>query len=175
MSGSGKSTIAAATESRLVLAGVPAYRLDGDNLRLGLNADLGFAAADRTENVRRAAQVACLLADAGVVALASLISPYARGRQEARRLHQDAGIDFLEVFVDTPLAECERRDPKGLYARARSGALTGFTGVDDPYEAPQSPELVLAGAGTAVSDAAGQVVELLAGRGVGPPGRAGRP
>ena len=143
LSGSGKSTVAVALERLLVAAGRPAYRLDGDNLRHGLNADLGFSAADRDENVRRAGEVARLLADAGVVAIVPLISPYRAGRDRARALHAADGIPFVEVFVDTPIEECERRDPKGLYAKARAGEITGFTGVDDPYEAPTAPELVL--------------------------------
>lgn len=140
---SGKSTVAAAVEERLVGGGRAAYLLDGDNLRHGLNADLGFSAADRAENVRRAGEVAVLFADAGVVALVSLVSPYAADRERARQTHQSAGLPFAEVFVDTPLEECERRDPKGLYARARAGELAGMTGVDDPYEPPESPELVV--------------------------------
>jgi adenylyl-sulfate kinase len=140
---SGKSTIAAAVEDRLVSQGRSAYLLDGDNLRHGLNGDLGFSAADRSENVRRGGHVAVLLADAGLVALVSLISPYAEDRERVRAIHLEAGLPFLEVYVNTPLEECERRDPKGLYARARAGALRGFTGVDDPYERPRSPELEL--------------------------------
>ncbi|HEV2061245.1 MAG TPA: adenylyl-sulfate kinase [Solirubrobacteraceae bacterium] len=140
---SGKSTIAAALEHRLVAAGIAAYRLDGDNLRHGLNADLGFSAEDRAENVRRTAHVAQLLADSGVVAIPSLVSPYRADRDLARRVHEEAGVPFLEVFVDTPVEECERRDPKGLYARARAGEIKGFTGVDDPYEAPEDAEVVL--------------------------------
>jgi bifunctional enzyme CysN/CysC len=140
---SGKSTIAAALEARLVEAGIPAYRLDGDNLRHGLNENLGFSPEDRAENVRRTAHAARLLADAGVVALVSLVSPYAADREAARGVHAEQQIDFLEVFVDTPLSECERRDPKGLYARARRGELPDFTGISAPYEAPESPELVL--------------------------------
>jgi bifunctional enzyme CysN/CysC len=140
---SGKSTVAAALEERLVAAGIHAYRLDGDNLRHGLNADLGFSAADRAENVRRTAHAARLLADAGVVAIPSLVSPYRADREVARRLHEEAGIAFFEVFVDTPLEECERRDPKGLYARARAGEIKGFTGIDDPYEAPEAPDVRL--------------------------------
>ena len=143
LSGSGKSTVAVALEALLVGAGRPAYRLDGDNLRHGLNADLGFTEADRTENVRRAGEVALLLADAGVVALVPLISPYRAGRDAARAAHLAAGIPFVEVFVDTPIEECERRDPKGLYAKARAGEITGFTGIDHPYEAPTAAELVL--------------------------------
>lgn len=140
---SGKSTIAAALEERLVAAGRSAYLLDGDNLRHGLNGNLGFGPEARAENVRRAAHAARLFADAGTIALVSLVSPYAADRAAARALHEADGLDFLEVFVATPLAECERRDPKGLYARARRGELEGMTGVDDPYEPPEAAELVL--------------------------------
>ncbi len=143
LSGSGKSTVAVALERLLVADGRPAYRLDGDNLRHGLNADLGFGAADRDENVRRAGEVAVLLADAGVVALVPLISPYRAGRDRARAAHGAAGVPFVEVFVDTPIELCEQRDPKGLYAKARAGEITGFTGIDDPYEAPSAAELRL--------------------------------
>jgi len=143
LSGSGKSTVATACERALVDAGRPAYVLDGDNLRLGLNADLGFSTEDRAENVRRVGHVARLLADAGVVALVPLISPYRADRDRVRALHEEAGLPFVEVFVDTPIELCEQRDPKGLYARARAGEITGFTGIDDPYEPPAAPELVL--------------------------------
>jgi len=143
LSGSGKSTVAVVLEQLLVALGRPAYRLDGDNLRLGLNADLGFSADDRAENVRRAGEVARLFADAGVVAIVPLISPYRAGRDHARAIHRAAGLTFLEVFVDTPIALCEQRDPKGLYAKARAGEITGFTGIDDPYEAPVRAELTL--------------------------------
>ncbi|HJO20795.1 MAG TPA: adenylyl-sulfate kinase, partial [Acidimicrobiales bacterium] len=143
LSGSGKSTVAAACERLLVADGRHAYLLDGDNLRHGLNGDLGFSAEDRDENVRRVAEVARLFADAGVVALVPLISPYRAARDRARALHEAAGVPFYEVFVDTPLEVCEERDPKGLYAKARAGDLTGMTGIDDPYEAPESPDLVL--------------------------------
>jgi bifunctional enzyme CysN/CysC len=143
LSGSGKSTVAVALERQLVAARRPAYRLDGDNLRHGLNADLGFTAADRDENVRRAGQVAWLFADAGVVAIVALISPYRAGRDEIRALHEATGLPFLEVYVDTPIELCEQRDPKGLYLKARAGEITGFTGIDDPYEAPLAPSLVL--------------------------------
>lgn len=143
LSGSGKSTVAVALESLLVASGRPAYRLDGDNLRHGLNADLGFSAADRDENVRRAGEVARLFADAGVVAIVPLISPYRAGRDRARAVHEAAGVAYLEVFVDTPIDLCEQRDPKGLYAQARAGRITGFTGIDDPYEAPLAADLVL--------------------------------
>ncbi|MFC7449529.1 sulfate adenylyltransferase subunit CysN [Rhodococcus daqingensis] len=143
LSASGKSTVAVELERRLVASGVPAYRLDGDNLRHGLNADLGFGAADRAENVRRVGEVAQLLADAGMVAVASLISPYREDRDRVRAQHIAAGLPFVEVFIDTPVELCEARDPKGMYAKARAGEITGFTGVDDPYEAPTNAELVL--------------------------------
>lgn len=161
LSGSGKSTVAFAVEEHLVRAGRAAYVLDGDNLRHGLNGDLGFTDADREENVRRIAEVARLLADAGVVALVPVISPFRAGRARARRLHELAGLRFVEVFVDTPLAECERRDPKGLYARARRGELTGLTGLDAPYEAPEAPELHLT-PHVALADAVERVVAALA-------------
>ncbi|HEX4692469.1 MAG TPA: adenylyl-sulfate kinase [Solirubrobacteraceae bacterium] len=138
---SGKSTLAAAVEARLLAEGRAAYVLDGDNLRHGLNGDLGFSPEDRAENVRRTAEVAALIADAGVVSLASLVSPYIADREAARAVHEHRGIAFLEVHVATSLAECERRDPKGLYARARAGELDGLTGVGAPYEAPESPDL----------------------------------
>jgi bifunctional enzyme CysN/CysC len=143
LSGSGKSTVAVEVEHRLVAAGRPAYLLDGDNLRHGLNADLGFTAADRGENVRRVGEVARLFADAGMVAVVSLVSPYRADRDRVRALHEAAGLGFFEVFVDTPLEVCEARDPKGMYARARAGEISGFTGVDDPYEVPLQPELIL--------------------------------
>lgn len=144
LSGSGKSTIAVEVERLLLARRQAAYLLDGDNLRHGLNADLGFSAADRNENVRRVGEVARLFADAGVVALVPLISPYRRGRDHARAIHAAAGLTFLEVYVDTPIDICERRDPKGLYKKARAGELRNFTGVDDPYEPPLAPDLVLA-------------------------------
>ena len=140
LSGSGKSSVAVEVERQLLATGRPAYLLDGDNLRQGLNGDLGFSAADRDENVRRVAHVARLFADAGVVALVPLISPYRAARELARELHDAAGLRFLEVFVDTPIEICEARDVKGLYAKARAGEITGMTGVDDPYEAPTEPE-----------------------------------
>ena len=138
---SGKSTVAAAVEARLLAAGHPAYVLDGDNLRHGLNGDLGFSVADRTENVRRTAEVAALMADAGVVAIASLVSPVRADRAAARAIHDRAGLRFLEVWVSTPLEECERRDTKGHYARARAGEIPDFTGIGQPYEEPESPDL----------------------------------
>jgi bifunctional enzyme CysN/CysC len=143
LSGSGKSTVAVEVERRLVAAGRAAYVLDGDNLRHGLNGDLGFSAADRTENIRRVGEVARLFADAGVVALVPVISPYRADRDRVRAIHVEAGLRFLEVWVDTPLELCEARDPKGLYAKARAGEITGFTGIDDPYEPPTQPDLRL--------------------------------
>jgi bifunctional enzyme CysN/CysC len=143
LSGSGKSTVAVEVERRLVAAGRPAYLLDGDNLRHGLNADLGFGAGDRGENVRRVGEVAKLFADAGMVAVVSLVSPYRADRNKVRASHEAAGLRFVEIFVDTPLDVCEARDPKGLYAKARAGELRGFTGIDDPYEPPDKPDLVL--------------------------------
>jgi bifunctional enzyme CysN/CysC len=143
LSGSGKSTVAVEVERALVAARRAAYLLDGDNLRHGLNVDLGFSAADRDENVRRVGEVAALFADAGVVALVPLVSPYRMARDKVRARVTSAGMAFVEVFVDTPLAVCEQRDPKGLYAKARAGELSGMTGIDDPYEAPSAPELVL--------------------------------
>jgi adenylyl-sulfate kinase len=165
LSGSGKSTVAFEVEHRLVGAGVPAYVLDGDNLRHGLNAGLGFSAEDRAENVRRVGEVALLLADAGVVALAPLVSPYRADRDRVRARHRDAGVPFIEVHVATPLEECERRDPKGLYARARAGEISGLTGVDDPWEPPTDPELVLRDG--APAELADQVVATLAEVGIG--------
>jgi bifunctional enzyme CysN/CysC len=143
LSGSGKSTVAVELERTLVAQGRPAYILDGDNLRHGLNADLGFTDEDRAENVRRVGEVARLMADAGVVALVPVISPFRAGRDGVRAMHEAAEVPFLEVFVDTPIEVCEQRDPKGLYAKARAGEITGFTGIDSPYEAPVAPELVV--------------------------------
>jgi adenylyl-sulfate kinase len=161
LSGSGKSTIAVAVEAALLERGRHAYLLDGDNLRHGLNGNLGFSAEDRAENVRRVGEVAKLLADAGTVALVSLVSPYAADRERVRGAHADAGLRFVEVFVDTPLEECERRDPKGLYAKARAGELKGMTGIDDPYEPPASPELTLRPAEQTVEQAVAAVVAAL--------------
>jgi bifunctional enzyme CysN/CysC len=143
LSGSGKSTVATEVERLLLERAQPTYLLDGDNLRHGLNFDLGFDEASRTENVRRVGEVARLFADAGVVALVPLVSPYRRGRDAARAMHAAAGLVFLEVFVDTPIEECERRDPKGLYKLARAGELKNFTGIDDPYEPPLGAELAV--------------------------------
>jgi bifunctional enzyme CysN/CysC len=139
----GKSTIGDALEERLITSGIPAMRLDGDNLRHGLNGNLGFDPADRAENIRRAAHAAKLLAEAGTVAIVTVVSPYAASRQVAREIHEGDGVTFIEVFIDTPLDECERRDPKGLYAKARAGEIVGMTGVDDAYEVPDDAEVTL--------------------------------
>ena len=162
LSGSGKSTVAMACEARLVAFDRPAYVLDGDNVRQGLNGDLGFSAADRAENVRRVGHVARLMADAGIVVLVPLISPYRADRDLVRMIHEAAGLPFFEVFVDTPIELCEQRDPKGLYAKARAGEITGFTGIDDPYEAPESPDLVLTPAEGDPATMAARVLGLLA-------------
>lgn len=140
---SGKSTTGFTLEHELVSRGYLAYVLDGDNIRHGLNSNLGFSADDRHENIRRIAEVAKLFADAGAITITSFISPYRVDRDRARALHQAVGLTFMEVFIDTPVDVCETRDPKGLYKKARAGELKGFTGVDDPYEPPLAPELVL--------------------------------
>ncbi len=158
---SGKSTIAVAVERALVESGRMAYLLDGDNLRHGLSDDLGFSPGDRTENIRRVGHLTRLLADAGVVALASLVSPLKSDREVARALNDAAKLPFIEVYVATSLAECEKRDPKGLYARARSGQLTGMTGVDAPYEPPDHPDLVLDTTAAGIDDLAARVIDLL--------------
>src|SRR4051812_42674023 len=158
--GAGKSTIASGVEAALLGSGRSAYILDGDNLRHGLNGDLGFSAADRTENVRRTAEVSALLADAGVVVLVALVSPYRADRDAARAVHAARGLPFLEVHVATSLEECERRDPKGLYARARAGEISGLTGVDDPYEPPVAAEVVV-GAGEPAEEAVARVLAAL--------------
>lgn len=141
LSGSGKSTVSVALEERLHAMGCSTYRLDGDNVRTGLNRDLAFSPEDRVENIRRIGEVATLFRDAGVINLTAFISPYRRDRDMARSLSN--GSDFIEVFVDANLDVCEQRDPKGLYKKARSGDIANFTGVSAPYEAPQAPEIHL--------------------------------
>ena len=143
LSASGQSTIACALETYLLQQGVQAYRLDGDNIRFGLNKDLGFSEKDRNENIRRISEVAKLFADSCTVALTSFISPYRKDRDAARKLHDDAKLPFIEVFVDAPLEVVEKRDPKGLYKKAREGIIKNFTGISDPYEAPLKPEIHL--------------------------------
>jgi adenylyl-sulfate kinase len=141
--GAGKTTIASAVEARLIDAGRCAYRLDGDNIRHGMCSDLGFSKSDRETNVGRVGEMARLFADAGTVALVALVSPYNDCREKVRALHERDALTFIEVFVNTPTEECARRDPKGLYARAKNGSLSGLTGVDDPYEPPRAPEVEL--------------------------------
>jgi bifunctional enzyme CysN/CysC len=159
LSGSGKSTIANLLEKRLHADGKHTYILDGDNVRHGLNRDLGFTEADRVENIRRVAEVARLLVDAGLLVIVAFISPFRAERQLARNLF-DSG-EFIEIYVDTPLEECERRDEKGLYAKARRGELKNFTGIDSDYEAPESPEIHLRTVNTAPSDCVDHIFRSL--------------
>jgi len=161
LSASGKSTVAFTVEHALVESGRLAYVLDGDNVRHGLNRNLGFSAEDREENIRRIGEVAKLFADAGVIVLTSFISPYRADRDKARALHEQAGLPFIEVYVDAPLEVCEQRDPKGLYAKARAGEVKQFTGIDDPYEPPEKPELVVHTDKQTPQEAAASVLELL--------------
>ncbi|MGB1906520.1 MAG: adenylyl-sulfate kinase [Spongiibacter sp.] len=143
LSGSGKSTVAVALEKALMEKGHLCYRLDGDNIRLGINKNLGFSAEDRTENIRRIGEISKLFVDTGVIVLSSFVSPYRADRDLVRELHDEGGMDFIEVHVDVPLSVAEERDPKGLYKKARAGEIKNFTGIDDPYEAPLKPEIVL--------------------------------
>ena len=163
LSGSGKSSVAMLVEQKLLAAGRPAYVLDGDNLRHGLNADLGFSMDDRAENLRRLAHIATLLADSGQIVLVPAISPLEVHRELARTVHTERGFDFYEVFCDTPLEDCERRDPKGLYAKARRGEITHFTGIDSPYQRPKNPDLRLTPELSA-DELAQQVIDLLSSR-----------
>ncbi|MBB3605873.1 bifunctional enzyme CysN/CysC [Mycolicibacterium sp. BK556] len=163
LSGSGKSSVAVLVEQKLLEHGCPAYILDGDNLRHGLNADLGFSMADRAENLRRLAHIATLMADAGLTVLVPVISPLEEHRELARKVHADQDVDFFEIFVDTPLEDCERRDPKGLYAKARAGEITHFTGIDSPYQRPKNPDLRLT-PDRECDELAQQVVDLLEGQ-----------
>lgn len=160
LSAAGKSSVAMLVEQKLLEKGTPAYVLDGDNLRHGLNADLGFSMADRAENLRRLAHVATLLADSGQTVLVPAISPLAEHREMARKVHADAGFEFFEVFCDTPLAQCEARDPKGLYAKARAGEITHFTGIDSPYQRPKNPDLRLV-PNCSLEEMAQRVIDML--------------
>ncbi|MBI2963411.1 MAG: adenylyl-sulfate kinase [Deltaproteobacteria bacterium] len=166
LSASGKSTIAVALEKVLLARGKHAYRLDGDNIRFGLNKNLGFSAEDRAENIRRIGEVAKLFGDAGMITITSFISPYRRDRDLVRKLHEDARLPFLEVYVDCAIEEAEKRDPKGLYKKARAGELKGFTGVDDPYEAPERPELVLRSDRLTVAESVAELLATLESRGL---------
>ncbi|HEX3315997.1 MAG TPA: adenylyl-sulfate kinase [Gemmataceae bacterium] len=165
LSGSGKSTIAFTVEHALVQTGKLAYVLDGDNIRFGLNKNLGFTAADREENIRRIGEVAKLFADTGVLTLTSFISPYRKDRDLVRKLHEDGKLPFIEVYLNTPIATCESRDPKGLYKKARaavaSGKGMGFTGVDDPYEEPTKPEVTIDATNVSPQEAAVQIMAYL--------------
>jgi adenylylsulfate kinase len=143
LSGSGKSTIAVAVEKELLRLGKVSYRLDGDNVRMGINKNLGFSEEDRHENIRRIGEVSKLFCDAGTIALSSFISPYRVDRNDVRELHEASGLPFIEVFVDCSLEVAEERDPKGLYKKARAGEIKGFTGIDDPYETPANAEIHL--------------------------------
>lgn len=161
LSGAGKSTLADGTLAALVAAGRPAYVLDADNLRHGLNRDLGFSPADRSENARRVAEVALAVADAGLVCLVPIISPYRADRDAARQRHVANGLPFAEVFVDATVDSCTARDPKGLYRRQANGELAGLTGVDAPYEAPLSPELHVHTDDSDVAPLVAQIVALI--------------
>jgi adenylylsulfate kinase len=161
LSGSGKSTIAFTLEHALVQQGRLAYVLDGDNIRHGLNKNLGFSAADRTENIRRIGEVAKLFADAGILTMTSFISPYRQDRDLVRALHIEGNLPFIEVHVNTPIETCEQRDPKGLYKKARAGQLKNFTGVDDPYEPPLKPELTIDATNTSPQQATVQLLAYL--------------
>ena len=161
LSASGKSTIAVALEQVLVQRGHCAYRLDGDNIRMGLNKNLGFSAEDRAENIRRIGEVAKLFADAGIITLTSFISPYRADRDNVRKLHEAAKLPFIEVFVDCDINVAEQRDPKGLYKKARAGEVKGFTGIDDPYEAPSNPELHLKTHELSVEESVQALLDLL--------------
>jgi len=166
LSGSGKSTVAVALEGVLNEMGVLAYRLDGDNVRLGINKNLGFSAEDRTENIRRIGEVAKLFVDSGVVALSSFISPYSADRDQVRALHDEAGMPFIEIFVDCSLEAAESRDPKGLYKKARAGEIKNFTGIDDPYEAPASPEVHLKSDEQSLEEEVDHILAILKERGI---------
>lgn len=161
LSGSGKSTIAVALEKALHRMGKLSYRLDGDNVRLGINKNLGFSAEDRKENIRRIGEIAKLFGDAGTIALSSFISPYKSDRDEVRALHEAANLKFVEVFVACSLNEAERRDPKGLYVKARAGEIKNFTGIDDPYEAPEKPEIHLDTEKMSVEEEVNAVIDYL--------------
>uniref|UniRef100_A0AAY4DAP0 Uncharacterized protein n=1 Tax=Denticeps clupeoides TaxID=299321 RepID=A0AAY4DAP0_9TELE len=170
LSGAGKTTVGFALEEYLVSHAIPCYSLDGDNIRHGLNKNLGFTSADREENIRRIAEVAKLFADAGLVCITSFISPFTKDRDDARKIHKTAGLPFFEVFVNAPLEVCESRDVKGLYKKARAGEIKGFTGIDSEYEKPDSPELVLKTGELTVNECIEQVVELLKNEGIVPSG-----
>ena len=159
LSGSGKSTIANAVEMALVKEGVHTYTLDGDNVRKGLNSNLSFSPEDRSENIRRIAEVSSLMLDAGLVVLAAFVSPYARDREQVKQIAGYSNV--MEIFVNTPIDECERRDVKGLYAKARAGEIQNFTGVNAPYEAPVAPDLQIDTVNTSVEEAVAIIIALV--------------
>ncbi|QQD19657.1 adenylyl-sulfate kinase [Spongiibacter nanhainus] len=166
LSGSGKSTVAVALEKALMERGHLCYRLDGDNIRMGINKNLGFSAEDRAENIRRIGEVAKLFVDTGVIVLSSFVSPYRVDRDNVRALHAESDMDFIEVYVNVPLDVAEERDPKGLYKKARAGEIKNFTGIDDPYEAPESPEIVLNSHELSLDEEVEVLVKALQERGV---------
>lgn len=166
LSGSGKSTVAYTVEHALVERGRLAYVLDGDNIRHGLNKNLGFSPEDRTENIRRIGEVARLFADTGVVTFTSFISPYRADRDLVRKIHEDGKLPFIEIYVKASVEVCETRDPKGLYKKARAGEIKDFTGISAPYEEPLKPELVLESGQLSPQECAVRVIELLTQRGI---------
>ena len=168
LSGSGKSTVAVALESVLHDMGRLCYRLDGDNVRLGINKNLGFSAEDRTENIRRIGEIAKLFVDSGVIALSSFVSPYRADRDQVRALHEASDMPFVEIYVECPLEVAEERDPKGLYKKARAGEIKNFTGIDDPYEAPTQAELVLNTAEMTLEEEVQAILNYLRERGILP-------
>ena len=166
LSGSGKSTVAVALEKALMEKGHLCYRLDGDNIRLGINKNLGFSAEDRTENIRRIGEISKLFVDTGVIVLSSFVSPYRADRDIVRELHDAGDMDFLEIFVDVPLDVAEQRDPKGLYKKARAGEIKNFTGISDPYEAPLKAELVLNSHEQSLEEEVAVLLEMMTARGI---------
>lgn len=168
LSGSGKSTVAVALEAALYDMGKLCYRLDGDNIRLGINKNLGFSAEDRAENIRRIGEIAKLFVDSGVIALSSFVSPYLADRDSVRALHDASDMPFIEIYVECPLEVAEERDPKGLYKKARAGEIKNFTGIDDPYEAPVNPELVLNTAELTLEQEVQAILDYLRERGILP-------
>ncbi|MBL21283.1 MAG: adenylyl-sulfate kinase [Phycisphaerae bacterium] len=168
LSGSGKSTLAVSVEHALHQSGRHAYRLDGDNVRHGLNGDLGFGPEDRDENIRRVGEVSALMADSGLLVLSSFISPFRAERSRVRALHEAAGLPFLEIFVDVPLDVAESRDPKGLYKKARAGEISDFTGIHQPYEPPEAPELRLPTSELSLQESTAKVIDVLRQRGLIP-------
>jgi adenylylsulfate kinase len=166
LSGSGKSTVAVALEQELFKRGKLSYRLDGDNIRLGINKNLGFSAEDRTENIRRIGEIAKLFVDCGVLSLSSFISPYREDRDTVRALHNSSDMTFIEVFVDCSLDVAESRDPKGLYKKARAGEIKNFTGIDDPYEEPVAPEIHLRTDQMTLEEEVNAIIDYLEERGI---------